>query len=217
MRATSKRFPACVPRMLFTRRPSMKTRVNGGELFAGCLSRVLCEKWGLAVCEIPTSRKRREIWDTQISYSLASCGPAKLPAGCHWLRYFDSWDGSSYDCGDLADLRHQVVELVGVEGLRAVGQGFVGLMMDFYHQAVGAYGYGGARERGDFVALAGAVAGVDENWEMAEALHRGDDAQVERIAGVIGEGADAAFAKSDVVVAFAQNIFRSHEEFFERG
>ena len=77
--------------------------------------------------------------------------------------YFDPRDGPSHDCGDLADLRHQFVELVGEEGLRAVGQGFVRLVMDFHHQAVGADGYGGARERSDFVALAGAVAGVDEN------------------------------------------------------
>ena len=53
--------------------------------------------------------------------------------------------------------------------------------------------------------------------KMAEALHRGHNAEVERVAGVVGEGADSAFAESDVVVAFAHDVFRGHEEFFQRG
>ena len=51
-------------------------------------------------------------------------------------------------------------------------------MMDFYHEPVCADGYSGAREGRHFITLAGAVAGVDENGEMAHALHRGDHAQV---------------------------------------
>src|ERR1700681_73319 len=34
---------------------------------------------------------------------------------------------------------------------------------------------------------------------------------------MVGEGAHAAFAKHDVVIAFAQDIFRGHQEFVERG
>ena len=52
---------------------------------------------------------------------------------------------------------------------------------------------------------------------MAQALHGRDHAQVERVAGVVGEGADAAFAERDVVVAFTQDVFGGHQKFFERG
>ncbi len=91
------------------------------------------------------------------------------------------------------------------------------MVMDFDEQAVGAYRYGGAGERKNFVALAGAVAGVDEDWQMAAFFHGGNDGEVERVAGMVGEGADAAFAEHDVVVAFAEDVFGGHEEFVERG
>ncbi len=67
------------------------------------------------------------------------------------------------------------------------------------------------------MALAGAVAGVNEDGEMAALLHRGNDGEIESIARKIGEGADAAFAEHDVVVAFAHYIFGGHQEFIESG
>ena len=51
---------------------------------------------------------------------------------------------------------------------------------------------------------------------MTQPLHRGHHAQVERIAGVIGEGAYAALAQRHIVVAFAQDVFRRHQKFFQR-
>ena len=48
-------------------------------------------------------------------------------------------------------------------------------------------------------------------------LHGGNDAEVERVAGVVGEGAHAAFAEDDLVVALAHDVFGGHQEFFERG
>ena len=61
-------------------------------------------------------------------------------AHCYWLPHPDRGHGSSHDRGDLAHLRHQFVELVGEEGLRAVGEGLIRVVMHFDHQSVGAYG-----------------------------------------------------------------------------
>ena len=47
------------------------------------------------------------------------------------------------------------------------------------------------------------------------ALNGGDDAEVEGVAGVVGEGAHAALAEDDLVVAFAHDVFSGHEELFE--
>ena len=52
---------------------------------------------------------------------------------------------------------------------------------------------------------------------MAEPLHGGHHAEVERVAGVIGERADAAFAEHYLVVAFAHDVFGGHQEFVECG
>jgi len=88
--------------------------------------------------------------------------------------------------------------------------------MDFDEQAVGAYGYGGAGEGQNFVAFAGAVAGVYEDGQVAAFFYGGDDGQVERIAGVVSESAHASFAEHYVVVAFTEDIFGGHQEFVER-
>ena len=47
--------------------------------------------------------------------------------------------------GNGADFEEQFGEFGGDYGLDAVGKGFVGLVMDFDEEAVGAGGYGGAR------------------------------------------------------------------------
>ena len=38
-----------------------------------------------------------------------------------------------------------------------------------------------------------------------------------RVAGKVGESADAAFAEHHVVVAFAEDVFGGHEKFVESG
>ena len=55
----------------------------------------------------------------------------------------------------------EVGEVGGKDGLDAVGEGFVGLVVDFDQEAVGAYGYCGAGEGENFVAFAGTVARID--------------------------------------------------------
>ena len=108
-------------------------------------------------------------------------------------------------------------EFFGQDGLHAVGEGVVGVVVDFDEQAIGADGDGGAGERKNFVALAGAVAGIDEDRQVAALFDGGNDGEVERVAREVGEGADAALAEDDVVVAFGHDVFGGHEQFFERG
>ena len=119
--------------------------------------------------------------------------------------------------GDLLDLVHHGGELVGIDGLRAVGERLFGLVVDFDQDAVGAGGDGGAGHGQHAVAAAGAVAGVDEDGQVAEALDGGNDAEVEGVAGVVGKGAHAALAEDDLVVALAHDVLGGHEELFEGG
>ncbi len=118
---------------------------------------------------------------------------------------------------NLLDLVHHARELIGVDGLRAVGERLLGLVVHFDQDAVGADGDGGAGHGQHLVALAGAVARVDEDGQVAEPLHGGNDAEVERVAGVVGKGAHAALAEDDLVVALAHDVFGGHEELVERG
>ena len=121
------------------------------------------------------------------------------------------------DLGDLSDFGHEFGVFGGDDGLDAVAEGFFGLVMDFDEEAVGAYGDGGAGEGQDFVALAGAMTGIDENGEVAALFDGGHYGEVEGVAGEIGEGTHAAFAEHDVVVAFGKDVFGGHEEFVEGG
>jgi hypothetical protein len=121
------------------------------------------------------------------------------------------------DGGDLEDFGVEFGEFGGEDGLDAVGEGFIGLVVDFDEEAIAADGNGGAGERENFVAFAGAVAGIDHDGEMAALFDSGDNGEVEGVAGKIGEGAHAAFAEDDVVVAFAHNVFGGHQEFIEGG
>src|SRR5580700_1625006 len=61
-----------------------------------------------------------------------------------------------------------------------------------------------------------AVAGIDDDGQMAAQLHRGDHAQVECIARVIAESAHAALAEDHVVISLGENIFGGHQKFVER-
>jgi len=79
------------------------------------------------------------------------------------------------DLGDLADFGLEFCEFGGEDGLHAVGEGFFGLMMDFDEEAVTTNGYGGAGERENFMALAGAVAGIDEDGQVAALFYGGHD------------------------------------------
>ena len=51
---------------------------------------------------------------------------------------------------------------------------------------------------------------------MAQTLDRGNQAQVEGVASVIGKRPYAAFAQNDVVVPFAHHVLGGHQKFFQR-
>ena len=70
------------------------------------------------------------------------------------------------DLADGADAAHGVVELVGGEGLSAVGPCAAGLVVDFDLQTVGAAG--GRRERHglNVAGVAGGVAGVGNDGQV---------------------------------------------------
>src|ERR1700693_3469795 len=89
--------------------------------------------------------------------------------------------------------------------------------MNFDEETIGADGDGGAGERQNFMALAGAVAGFDEDGEMAAFFYRGNYGEIESVAGKIGEGSHPALAEHYVVVPFGEDVFGGHEEFVERG
>src|SRR4029077_17339119 len=100
--------------------------------------------------------------------------------------------------GDYAELGHELGEGGGLEGLRAVGEGVVGGVVNFYEQAVGAGGYGGGSHGRNLVAAPGAVGGVGEHGEVRQLFDYGDGGDVERVARVGFEGADAALAEDHV-------------------
>jgi len=64
---------------------------------------------------------------------------------------------------DLLDFVDQVGKFEREDGLNAVGEGGFGIVVNFDEETVGAHGYGGAGEGKNFVAFAGAMAGVDED------------------------------------------------------
>ena len=91
------------------------------------------------------------------------------------------------------------------------------MIVDFDQDAVGS---GGNRSPGHgqyALALAGAVAGVHQDGQVAEPLHGGNDAEVEGVAGVVSKGAHAALAENDLVVAFAHHVLGGHEKFLKGG
>src|SRR5437764_1021363 len=75
---------------------------------------------------------------------------------------------------DLAHFVRQVGKLLGKNRLHAVRESLVGLVMAFDEQSVGPDCDGGPRERQNLMALAGAVAGSDEDGQVAGLCHCGD-------------------------------------------
>jgi hypothetical protein len=120
--------------------------------------------------------------------------------------------------GDAPHFFHQAGEFFGLERLGAVGEGAVGIGVDFDHEAVGAGGDRGPGHGRHVVPVAGAVAGVADDRQVALGLDDGDGVEVEGEAGRGLEGADAALAENDVVVALGHDVFGGLQVFAdERG
>ena len=111
---------------------------------------------------------------------------------------------------DLAHFVRQVGKLLGKNRLHAVRESLVGLVMDFDEQSVGPDCDGGPRERQNLMALAGAVAGIDEDGQVAALFHCRDHREVEGVARKIRERSNAALAEHHVVVALGEDVFRGH-------
>ena len=126
-------------------------------------------------------------------------------------------NGPMEDGGDLAHFVGKGDEFLGEEGLHAVGEGLVGLVMDFDEEAIGADGDSGARERQNFVPFAGAVAGIDKDGEMAALFYGRHDGEVEGVARKIRERSNATLAEHHVVIALGEDVFGGHEKFVQRG
>jgi hypothetical protein len=91
------------------------------------------------------------------------------------------------------------------------------VVVDLDEDAVGARGNRGAGHGQHAVALAGAVAGINQNRQVAHPLDGGNDAQVEGVAGVVGKGAHAALAEDHLVVALAHHVLGGHQKLIQSG
>src|SRR5216117_3061979 len=112
-----------------------------------------------------------------------------------------SGDAAADGGSDDAQFRHKLGESGGI-------------VVDFDEQAVGASGNGGASHGRDFVATAGAVRGVANHWQMGKLLDDRDGGDVEGVARVGFERADAALAEDDVVIAAGEDVLRAEEKLF---
>ena len=72
-----------------------------------------------------------------------------------------------FKCHPAPDVLHQRVKLLGIEGLRAVAQGALGVVVHLDHQAVRTGGNGRARERLHHPADARRVGGIDDHRQVA--------------------------------------------------
>ncbi len=86
------------------------------------------------------------------------------------------------DGGDLAHFTGEGDEFLGEQGLHAVGEGFVRLMMNLDEQTIGSYSDSCAGEWQDFVAIDGNVAGIDKDGKMATLFYGRNDGEVEGVA-----------------------------------
>src|SRR6267142_5710042 len=107
-----------------------------------------------------------------------------------------------HDRSDLANFRGELRELFGQDGLNAIGERFVGVVMDFDEQAIGADSDRGSGKWQHLVAFSSAVTGIDKDRQMAALFNRGHHRQIEGVARKIGKRTHAAFAKHYVVIAF---------------
>src|ERR1700691_167845 len=72
------------------------------------------------------------------------------------------------------------------------------------------------RHRRDVRTMAGAVTWIDDHGKMSQLAEHRNRAEVERVACGCLEGADAAFAEHDLLIADRENVFRSAEPFVDR-
>ncbi len=89
--------------------------------------------------------------------------------------------------------------------------------MDFNVNAVRSRRQRGPRHRRNQIGPTGGMAGVDDDRQMALALHVRHRTHVEHVARRILEGTHAALAQHHVGIAFRQDVLRRHQHVLDRG
>src|SRR5205807_5433544 len=110
-------------------------------------------------------------------------GPVVWLSRSAWSVY-----GAVEDGGDLSHFVREVGKLFRENRLDAVGESFFRFVMNFDEQSVGANGDGRTGERQNLVTLPGAMAGVDENGQVAALFDRRDDREVQSVARKVRKG-----------------------------
>ena len=83
--------------------------------------------------------------------------------------------------------------------------------MDFHFQAVGTGGHSRDHHGLHQVGFAGGVAGVYDDRQVSLLVDDGHSGEVQRVAGVLFKGADAALAEDDVLVAAGHDVLSGHD------
>ncbi len=120
---------------------------------------------------------------------------------------------STHGGGQRAQLADQLGELLRLERLRAVRKRDFRMRVYLDHQPIGAGCDAGSSDCCHQVPFAGAVAGIAKDGQMRELFEQRDGVDIQREARGRLEGADAALAEHDLVVAAAQDVFGGHEPF----
>src|SRR6266700_3118557 len=116
-----------------------------------------------------------------------------------------------------AQFIHELRKLVRIERLRAVRKRLVRIRMHFDQQHVGPCSHGGSRHRRNFVAQASAMRRIRCHGQMRKLVDDGNRRDVQRIARVSLERANAALAQDDIIIATGHNVLGREQQFFKRG
>ena len=119
-----------------------------------------------------------------------------MPPGARFIVAFISHIPADSPC-DLTALCHSLRKGVGGQALRAVAPCVAGVVVDFHLKAVGTGGDSGDHHGLHKVCLAGGVAGVHDDGQMGLLVDDRHSGEVEGVAGVLLEGADAALTEDD--------------------
>ena len=83
--------------------------------------------------------------------------------------------------------------------------------MHLHLQTVGTGGHSGDHHGFHEVCLAGGVAGVHDDGQVGLFVDEGHGRQVQRVAGVLFKGTDAALAQNDLLVAACHDVLGAHD------
>ena len=112
-------------------------------------------------------------------------------------------------------LLHELGVKVEVDLLLAVAPRLGGIWVHLDEQAVDVQRHGRLAELDDEVGAPAALARIDDDRQVRLLLHDGDGAQVERVARIGLEGANAALAQEHVGVAVREHVLGRQQPFLD--